>query len=817
MTDRFRIGATLCLGAFAAAVYAATALRFSTEINVSNTPTPTEKAKVVRLAYVHGGAFRKVWLFTYGDGPANQQNVYARYSFDEAVTWSAPILLSRDASDAPTGGQTITTKGSLSFVVDNEKPTIFAPPVTSGPLVMITWNSAYCPQNPAASNNAGSYVNPDQGAGDFDEDGTLDRPFHCVWVATTTDPALVAWDVHQLTNGERDAINEVISGSSTGTSFAMAWQEDPAGLQPGEGEGRGDGGMGSHVSGGTNIWYTHAPNPNGVTLRANIAQLSDNNVPGTGNPGASRPNLQLSGSTAVVAYEETSCPGGASGKCIVYHAFPYTAHDANAAGTIISDVTQNARRVRFFLQGATTAGTSGLRTVVLWRETPFVTPAAPSDIIVRRGLVDTAARPGSTGFLASDILADPPQNMTNIARSGGNANAHRAVVRGSLVALAYDLTPNMDAANPEKTPVPTANYNLFVTRSVQDGTPGSWSAPVNLSRIDSPALTVVEPRMVPTPGTMVNPLTGTPDAGDTQNPNAIFIAYATETNTPIGMSGRVLVSRSMDQGATFEPFMPVSSAAAGQSESQLRPTPDGSSTMVLWMGEQVAGDASTKDAIFALGVPFRLPDLKITGSNLSFPAYSNLTVPLSVANRGAGDASRVLITGTVPSGLTPVGITEPSECAFDGPKFSCLLTGLAAGHSRPVLLTVSGTAEGSFVLNAGAGSAEPDADVADNTLAITLTVTPALSSLPPIATPPATPPTTPPSTPPATPPATGPAPAPVADAGGGGGCTLAPAGSRFDPVLILLLAVALGGRAWSGSRQLRRGLEASQRTSSAGT
>ena len=799
MNVRFRIGATLCLGAFAAAVYAATALRFAPEINVSGTPTPTEKAKVVRLAYVHGGAFRKVWLFTYGDGTANQQNVYARYSFDEGVTWSAPILLSRDAANAPTGGQTITTQGGLNFVVDNEKPTIFAPPVTSGPLVLITWNSAYCPQNPAASNNAGSYVNPDQGAGDFDEDGTPDRPFHCVWVATTTDPALEAWDVHQLTNGERDAINELVSGSSTGTAFAMAWQEDPAGLQPGEGEGRGDGGMGSHVTGGTNIWYTHAPNPNGVTLRANIAQLSDNNVQGTGNPGASRPNLQVSGTTDVVAYEETSCPGGGSGKCIVYHSFPYMTHDVNSAGTIISDVTQNARRVRFFLQGAAMAGTSSLRTVVLWRETPFVTPAAPSDIIVRRGLVDTTARPGSTGFLASDILADTPQNMTNVARSGGNANAHRAVVRGSLVALAYDLTPNMDAANPEKTPVPTANYNLFVTRSTKSGEAGSWSASVNLSGIESPVLTVVEPRMVPTPATIVNPLTGTPDAGDVQNTNALFIAYATETNTLVGKSGRVFVSRSMDQAATFEPFMPVSSVTAGQSESQLRPTPDGSSTMVMWMGEQVAGDASTKDAIFAIGAPFHLPDLKITGTPLSFPAYSNLTVPLSVVNRGAGDASRVLITGTVPGGLTPVGITEPSECVFSGPTFSCLLTKLAAGQSRPVLLTVTGAVEGSFVVNVNAASAEPDADAADNTLAVTLTVTPALSSLPPVV-----PPTTPPTTPPATPPTTGPAPAPAADSGGGGGCTVAPAGAPFDPVLLLLLVVALAGRACTGSSGHRR-------------
>jgi len=793
MTVKFRIGVMLCLGAAAAAAYAATALRFGVEVNASRTPTPTEKAKVVRLSYVYGSSFRKAWLFTYGDGTVNQQNVFATYSFDEGVTWSTPIPLSRDAANSPTGGQTITTKGALNFVVDNEKPTIFAPPVTSGPLVLITWNSAYCPQNPAASNNAGSYVNPDQGAGDFDQDGVPDRPFHCVWVAKTTDPTLVAWDVQQLTNGERDAINEVISGSSTGNAFAMAWQEDPAGLQPGEGEGRGDGGMGSHATGGTNIWYTHAPNLSGATLRTNVAQLSDNNVLGTGNPGASRPGLQLSGTTATVAYEETACPGGNGGKCIVFHSFPYSTHDQDSAGTIVSDPTRHARRARIVLQGASMAGTSMLRTLLLWRESPVAFSAAPADIVIRRGLADPAARPGSTGFLPTDILAEAPQQMTKVAASGGNANAHRAVTRGSFVALAYDLTPNMDAANPEKTPVPTANYNLFVTRSTKDGEAGSWSTPLNLSRVESPALTVVEPRMVPTPGTIVNPLTGTPDAGDTQNPNAIFIAYATETNTLVGQSGRVFVSRSLDKGATFEPFMPVSSKTAGQSESQLRPTPDGSSTMVMWMGEQVEGDALSKDAIFAVGVPFHLPDLKISGSNASFPAYSNLTLPLTVQNRGAGDASKVLITGTIPDGLTPVGITEPSDCVFSGPTFRCALTRLSVGQSRPVLLTVTGTTEGNVVVITTVGSDEPDADGADNRLAVTLTITPALSSLPPVVAPPTTPPTTPPSTPPATPPATAPVAAPAADSGGGGGCAVAPAGAPFDPVLLLLVGLGLTG------------------------
>lgn len=795
MIGRFRMGAALGLCAVAAAVYAATALHFGPEVNVSRTPTPTEKAKVVRLAYLHDGTFRKVWFFTYGDGPAGRQNVYARHSFDEGATWSEPVLLSRDAANVATGGQSITAKGPLIFVADNEKPTIFAPPVTSGPVIVITWNSAYCPQNPAAANNAGSYDNPMQGVSDFDGDGTLDRPYHCLWVATTTDPLLAAWDVHQITNGERDVINEVIAGSATGSAFAMAWQEDPAGLQPGEGEGRGDGGMGSHVTGGTNVWYTHAPNANGVTLRANVAQLSDNNATGTGQPGASRPNLQISGATAVLAYEETACPGGSTGKCIVYHSFPYTAHDANAPGTIVSDVTKNARRVRFFLQGAAAAGPSSLRTVLLWRETPFVTAAAPSDIIVRRGLVNAAERPGSTGFLPSDILADTPQNLTDVARFGGNANAHRAIVRGSFVGLAYDLTPSMDAANPEKTANPTANYNLIFTRSTNNGEAGSWSPALNLSRVDSPAFTVVEPRLVPTPGTIVNPLTGSPDAGDTQNPNVLFVSFATESNELVGKAGRVSVARSIDQGVTFERFVPVSSAAAGQSEAQLRPSPDGGSTSVLWMGEQTSGDPATKDAMFAMASVIQLPDLKVSATDASFPAFSQLTVNLTVENRGTGHASKVSLTGTLPDGLTTIGIGDPSDCAINGAKFLCAFPSVASGTGRVIPLTVTGSTEGSYKVNAGVTSEEPDAEVADNPLAFTLSVTAPLSALPPLPTPPPVqPPIQPPMLPPdATPPASlTPLPSPQAS-GGGGGCTAARGDAPFDPILALLIGLGLLG------------------------
>ena len=596
----------IVLGIIAAfAANSALALSFPTPVNVSQSPTPTEKAKDVRLAYQDGLAFKKPWIFAYGDGDGidGRENVYVQTSFDDGATWSARILLSRDAAGNKTGGQTITTAASFTTTADNNKPNIFAPPTTNGPKVIVTWTSAYCPQDPTLP-NSGPYTSGVQGQSALVSGGPVDHAYYCMWTAITTDPALATWTVTQLTNGLRDAIGDVIAGNATGTGYALAWQEDPAGLQPGEGEGPGDGGTGATVSPGTNIWYAFSATPSGTTFRTNIRQASDNNAMITGSPGASRPNLLMSGSTAALAYEETACTGGSSGKCIVYHSFPFSAPTfsttpgaAGESGTTISNVAQNARRVRFVLQGATAAPTSSLRTLLLWRESaPSLVGGAPADVIIRRGLANASAA-GSSGFTGADILIDTPRNLTNVVATGGNALAQRAFIRDGFIALAFDLTIDANGANPEVTNPPTATYDLYLTRSVDGG--ATWDNARNLSNLTTKDLKiVVEPRIVATPGTLINPVTGVPDQGDTQNPNVFFISYATESNDLVRAAGKVYVSRTADQGATLEPFAPVSSVEAGQSEAQLRATPDGNRLGVLWMEEQAIGNDLTKDAMF---------------------------------------------------------------------------------------------------------------------------------------------------------------------------------------------------------------------------
>jgi len=599
----------------------------ATPVNVSDSAAPTEKGRLLRLAYVDNGVFVKPYVMVYTDGsgnPGGQLNVYIRRSFDDGATWDGPTLISKDGVGAPTGGQTINISGT-DYITENDKASVFAPSSYSGSSprnILITWTSSYCP-TPAT----GTYPNPLQKIAT-----ALDppRPYKCLWTARSTD-AGANWTTEQVTDASRDAENDVVAGSQNNNAFAVAWQEDALGLQPGEGEGPGDGGSGAHVTGGTNIWYSYTASLSGADplLRNNIVQLTDNvaippvgDGPPTG-PGASRPTLQMSGPNAAIVYEETK---GGGGKNVHFHSFAYNNPDVNSDGTIVNDPLKNARRPRVVLQGDSSAGSSPLRMLVFYRLSGIIEPGAPADIVLHRGLKDTVADAASTGFRAADLepytlarnMSDPGE-----LRAGDNALAHRGFMRGSFIAFGYSYTTDMVAADPEKTDPPTETNNFYVHISSDSG--ASWSPPHQVSYFTAndmgvPAVSVAEPRLVPTSGTLTNPLTGIPDAGDTQNTDIFYVAFGSYRNTPGKPDFRVFVTRSINGGLSFEPTTAMP-AAEGQSESQLRVLPDGSAAAILWMQEMTPSAA--RDVLLTQVEPGYVPDPKDNRCFIATAAYGS--------------------------------------------------------------------------------------------------------------------------------------------------------------------------------------------------
>jgi hypothetical protein len=771
------------MGAAAAAsvAIAGTLMQLDAPLEVSTAAAANSayKAKMGWQSYMSDAAGGKaaydvkVQLLVYSDGPADAQDIWVARSTDNGATWAQTNVTNNGGTPFnvtdPVSGKTGT------FSVNHYKANIYVAPVGvlnggKGANALLSWTSSDCEGSPAQRINAN--LVPLTGK---------DQPFSCLWTARSNNGGLT-WTTQRLTDGGMDADNDVLGGSVKYTNetsasgyFAVAFQADPEGLQLGEAEGTGDGASGANVSPGTNIWYSHLSKSafEAGTRFPPPVQVSDNNANAEGSPGASRPNLFLSGNTAILAYEETK-GDGSSGKQIIYHSFAANSPtlDGLPAGTAISNPANNARRVRFVAQGNEALGdadqdgdaadgdTVGVHVLLLWRETTLTTPAAASDIMVRRGIKNTAARAGSTGFRPEDILADTPINLSDPGASSlvNNAKAHRAVLRGDFAAVAYDLTTNLAAS--DATP-PKATYNLFVHRSTDGG--NTWSGARNMSRITDPAVRVAEPRMVPTPGTIKLPNgTATGDPEDVQDRNVYFVGWGTETNEPESKPLDIYITRTIDQGENYERVQPLAEGATEQSEAQLRMPPDGKTLGAIWMQEETV--AGTKEVMYRNGGPVTTglpdPDLSLTATSTSFSANAQGQVTFTAVNQGAGDSRSVILTGTAPAGLTLVSTSDANVCTISGSVFTCTIPEILAGANRAISLNVTSAAQGSYALPATVSGDVLETDDTNNAATGNVTVY-----------------------------------------GDGGGCTTVDGNAPFDPMLPAIAALGLVG--W-GLRRARR-------------
>ena len=230
------------------------------------------------------------------------------------------------------------------------------------------------------------------------------------------------------------------------------------------------------------------------------------------------------------------------------------------------------------------------------------------------------------------------------------ARAHRGQLRGDFAIMGYSYTPNWAAARNGND-----KYDFYVRRSFDGGQTwttdpagsgvehcytfkdpethereevctfypaGAFEMARNLSQLRNNKESVIEPRIVATPGTIKDPATGlwTGIAEDKQNKNVFYVSYGTSTNPPQvhGDSDEeqeypvpldLYYSFSMDRGETYaEVEWVVNPDSLGhnagetvtgwdwlakgdpeQGEAQLRMTPDGSRFYATWLQEGEEG------------------------------------------------------------------------------------------------------------------------------------------------------------------------------------------------------------------------------------
>ena len=565
-----------------------------------------------------------------------------------ASNWTGEVNISNTAAqssiDTDWDGNTNGDNIRKPYWGDSDKPNI----INAGTRVQLTWVDKYCPAAgglPAVAQRTVTYLTRDN----------REVPFSCVYVSTSDNNGSTWSAPTQLTDGSRDAKQDASKIQSDGHAI-ITWQEDPLGLQLGEGDGPGEGASGAGTHHGTDVWHTtttpYAVNaspawatPDRVSdnytgagasgdyddIKDATGALVDVGIIDGGVAGASRPNVGLVGPTAIVAYEETKGTGGLDdGKFVRYHTFTYNdaAVTNNNVGCIISDPAENARRVRFVPQA--TPGTASSTTLGIFWKQGLYDQGGPSDIMLRRGTLDfTSANmvPAvDANCEASDYAAaialnnDAPVNLSSEAPTATDANlgdnsdannsenalAHRALLRGDDLYVGFSYTPDWAVA----TYTTLENYNFWLRH--YDGETDSWTSPVNLSNITDKGLNAREPRLV-----------GTPAAPD-QNTSAFVIAWGTQTNVPEHLGGAeeldIYYTRSFDKGVTFEPVISVPNPnGVARFESQLRPTPDGQTVYMAWN----ENTSTATNAMFSQGLTETVPDEPVAVSAAPVAAESS--------------------------------------------------------------------------------------------------------------------------------------------------------------------------------------------------
>jgi hypothetical protein len=568
------------------------------------------------------------------------------------ASWTTPINISNTALSFSMQTDWNGDGNRTAYYGDSDNPHIFS----SGDHVVVTWVDKFCDSGAQRSVT-------------YDELGNREIAMSCVYAAHASSgySAPGDWTVDRLSDGSRDAKQDVSKGLSNG-AWATTWQEDPLGLQPGEAEGPGDGSSGAKTSNGTDIWYTYAlkvdgpdqdigvwktpvrvtnnqtgfglppdsSNPikdsAGNTVNPDLSGLGTGPGIETGEAGASRANLSLVGGpkpwNVVIAYEETKGSNGLSpGKFVRYHVFPYDNPGLNdAAGCIVSDPSEGARRARFVTQ-TNPGDDSGIRFALFWRQGLY-DQGGPADIMLRVGY---AAGAGSNGFRPEDLYppVDPdcfapdfasaanlgnaaPLNISSNTLTATNANlsdssevnslenarAHRAVLRGDDLYMGYIYSEDGRLADATD----QANYNFFVRRF--NASNAAWGSPANLSNIGYTRINVLEPRLLGMPGN--GPGCSDPNnitnPEDCQNKSVLIAAWGTETNPPAdtGVSENldIYITRSVDKAETWEPVKAIANTNI-QGETQIRPTPDGNRIFAVW---NETGNGKT-NTMFSIGTP----------------------------------------------------------------------------------------------------------------------------------------------------------------------------------------------------------------------
>jgi hypothetical protein len=729
VAERYILPVALCL--LVHPVSAATELLFSPNVT-DLTPAAASVADKARIITMTDGTLVTAWHE--GVGPSDgawdlwgvafaPRDIFLRVSTDNGITWSDALNVSNTSGltdPAIFYDRVGDGSGLANYYGDSGKPNIFA----AGSNLLIAWADSYCGDG---LHGPATYEGPS---------GRIELPYRCLYTArlTAVAGAITIVSVDRITDATRDVTNEVARG--TGAGFAVAWQEDPEGLQLGEARGEGDGSSGARVSPGTDVWYAWIAANNFANSDGTwqgpvpISNNYDYTTGAATGGGASRPIMAMAGSpaTAILVYEEAKNGGPEDpGKHVLFHQFRFNSPPAPGPGTIVSAPTENSRRARV-VAISSPGDKHGTRMAIMWRQGAGI-QGAPADFMMRVGRVPAGTdirEVTDAGFRVTDLwptvdVDDPAASEAGLNLSGAsvsdptsvdplaNAKAHRAVMDGDFIYAGY--TQDLDATDGEDA------YQLYLRWSDDGGQ--TWAAPKNVSAGVPGSKDVIEPRLIRTPGTIP---TGNPQ--DVRNRDVYVVAWGTQVvvdSATEPVRDRLFVTRTMDRGATFERVQSLADTrtAGDQTDEQiqLRVTPDGQNIKAVW----IRRDPLESNVVFDTAVGITpTADLSIVGaaSSLTPDIGESISVRFEVGNGGPQSATEVLLDIDVAAGLALTHVSTSDGACAVGRSVRCELSDLEPGAAASVELALDVMAASHMTVSGSVSAWEDDPTPESNSVEV---------------------------------------------------------------------------------------------------